>query len=110
MYTGVSLGSTLQFEWDEDKRQEVIAKRGVDILVAALIFEGDVLTKVDDRADYGEVRLISLGMVDGDPYVVVHTERVGVTRLITAWKGGRHERQEYEAGIARRDPPDEGHR
>ena len=98
----------MQFEWDEDKRREVRDKHGVDLLEAALIFEGVTLTKVDNRADYGEVRLISLGLVDGEAYIVVHTERQGVTRLITAWKGGRHDREEYEAGIARRDPPDEG--
>jgi uncharacterized protein len=102
------LGATLQFEWDEDKRREVRDKHGVDLLEAALIFEGVTLTKVDNRADYGEVRLISLGLVDGEPYIVIHTERQGVTRLITAWKGGRHDREEYEAGIARRNPPDEG--
>jgi uncharacterized protein len=102
----VALGATLQFEWDEDKRREVRAKHGVDLLRAALIFEGVTLTKIDNRADYGEVRMISLGMVDGEA-CVVHTDRPGVTRLITAWKGGRHDREQYEAGVARRNPPDE---
>jgi len=98
----------VEFEWDEDKRRKVMSERGVDMLVAALIFEGRVLTKIDARSDYGEMRFISLGLVDGDPFVVVHTERDGVTRLITAWKGGRHERQQYEAGIAGRPAQDEG--
>lgn len=98
----------MDFEWDEAKRLEVIQRRGVDILEAALIFEGDVLTRVDDRADYREARLISLGMVDGEAYVVVHTERNGATRLITAWKGGQLEREQYQAGIAARDKEDEG--
>ena len=40
-----------QFEWDEQKRQEVFDERGVDMLFAALIFEGDILTKIDDRED-----------------------------------------------------------
>ena len=30
--------------------------RGVDMVHAALIFEGRVLTRADDRADYGERR------------------------------------------------------
>jgi uncharacterized DUF497 family protein len=96
------------FEWDENKRQQVIKERGVDMVYAALIFEGEVLTRVDDREDYGEVRLISLGVVDDDCFVVVHTERKGSTRLTTAWKGGRDERAQYEASIARRDQADEG--
>jgi uncharacterized DUF497 family protein len=98
----------LELEWDEEKRKRVIKKHGVDILYAALIFEGAVLTRIDDRANYGEIRKISLGMVGDECFVVVHTERHGITRLITAWKGGRGERSEYEAGIARRDPQDEG--
>lgn len=98
----------MEFEWDEDKRQAVIEKHGVDFLYAALIFEGTVLTRVDDRRDYGEVRLISLGRVGSDCYVVVHTERHGVTRLISAWKGGRDEQRQYEAGLAGGTAPDAG--
>lgn len=101
-------GLPLDLEWDEQKRQDVIGKRGVDILEAALIFEGPVLTRIDDREDYGEVRLISLGLVDGEPYIVVHTERDGLTRLITAWKGGKRERDIYEARVLAGHPQDEG--
>lgn len=100
----------MQFEWDEQKRRQVIRQRDVDILYAALIFESDVLTRLDDRRDYGEERLISLGLVDDECFVVVHTRREGSIRLITAWKGGRDERTEYEAGIARRHKADEGER
>jgi uncharacterized DUF497 family protein len=97
----------LEFEWDETKRQEVILKHGVDMLYAALVFENDVLSRRDDRFEYGEDRVISIGLVDGECFVVVHTERKGVTRLITAWKGGRDDREEYQAGVARRVEKDE---
>jgi uncharacterized protein len=96
------------FEWDETKRQAGIKKHSVDIVYAALIFEGPVLTRIDDRADYGEVRLISVGLIDNECFVVVHTERDETTRLITAWKGGRDERSYHEAGIARADQGDAG--
>jgi uncharacterized protein len=98
----------LEFEWHEQKRRAVIQEHGVDMLYAALIFEQPVLTRVDDRKDYGEVRLISLGMVADECFVVVHTKRKGRTRLITAWKGGRDDRAQYEASIARRAETDEG--
>lgn len=84
------------FEWDEAKRQETLRERGVDILYAALIFEGVTFTRHDDRVDYGEARLISVGLVDDVPYVVVHTERGEITRLITAWKGGRRDYGRYK--------------
>ena len=92
--------------WDEEKRRKVIRERQVDILYAALIFEGDVLTRVDDRRDYGEIRNISLGMIGDECFVVVHTEVDGEMRLITAWKGGRKEREHYKKGVARRHPKD----
>lgn len=97
----------MRLQWDEEKRLRVINERGVDFLYAALIFEGAVLTRVDDRKDYGEERLISLGMIEGEAFVVVHTERDGVTRLITAWKGGRLEYEKYQAGITARHQKDE---
>lgn len=91
----------MEFEWDEDKRLKVIAERRVDMLYAALIFDGPVLTRIDDRRNYGETRFISLGLVDDECFVVVYTRRGNTIRLITAWKGGRDERTQYEEGIAR---------
>lgn len=85
----------MEFEWDEAKRKTVIDEHGVDLLYASQIFE---------------VRLISLGLVGEECFIVVHTEREGATRLITAWKGGRDERSYYEAGIARRGSKNEGGR
>ena len=98
----------MEFEWDEEKRKRVLREHGVDLLYAALIFEGDVLTRIDDRTDYGEVRLISLGMVEDECFCLVHPERSGRTRLITAWKVGHEERAIYQARLARRATGDEG--
>ncbi|OYW81618.1 MAG: hypothetical protein B7Z26_04850 [Asticcacaulis sp. 32-58-5] len=98
----------MRFQWNETKRQAVIKERQVDILYAALIFEGDVLTRVDDRKDYGEERLISMGMVDEEVFVVVYTLRDDEIRLITAWKGGRLEQEQYQTGILKRHQTDEG--
>ncbi|MGJ8527102.1 BrnT family toxin [Maritalea sp.] len=86
----------MQFEYDDAKRRQVYRNHGVDMLYAALIFENEVLTRLDDRKDYSEERYISLGMVDGEPYIVVHTERNDIIRLITAWKGGRNDKKRYE--------------
>lgn len=86
----------MQFDWDEAKRAEIYKKHGVDLLEAALIFENDVLEREDTRRDYGEKRMIALGIADGEAYIVVYTKRDDVCRLITAWKGGQNEREEYE--------------
>ncbi len=89
----------MQFEWDEEKRQETISKRNVDILYAALIFENPFLVTLDDREDYGEKRLVALGHVEGEFFNVVYTQKGDKTRLITAWKAGRNGEKRYKNRI-----------
>ena len=87
----------MEFEWDENKRLLALAKHGVNFEKAALIFRGPVFTRPDSRWDYGEERLISIGMVEGECYAVVHTSRGDVVRIISCWKAGRRHRAEYAA-------------
>ncbi len=89
----------MEFEWNDEKRQINLDKHGVDIFVAALIFEDVTITSEDRRHDYGEVRYKSIGMVGDVCYVVIHTERDGAIRLISAWKGGRRDRRKLEANL-----------
>jgi len=51
----------LQFEWDEDKTAQNLAKHGVSFLAAAEIFANEIIERIDDREDYGELRFIALG-------------------------------------------------
>jgi uncharacterized DUF497 family protein len=60
------------------------------------MFDGPVLTQIDTRNDYGETRHISTGKVGEDFYVLVHTTRSGVIRLVTAWRAGRRARRRYQ--------------
>ena len=87
----------MEFEWDEDKRREVLAKHGIDFTAAAAIFAGPVLTRIDGRREYGETRQVSIGTIGDRFIVVVHTDRNGRKRLISAWEGGRFEREQYQA-------------
>mgnify|MGYP000923945905 CR=1 FL=1 len=59
---------------------------------AAQIFLGRVLTQVDDREDYGEVRIKAIGEVDGIVLVVIYTDRDDVRWIISARKANRKER------------------
>ena len=52
----------MQFEWDENKRRANIRQHGIDFLDAALAFESDTIEWIDDREDYGEERMIALGL------------------------------------------------
>jgi uncharacterized DUF497 family protein len=91
----------MRFEWDETKRRANIRKHGVDFVRAALIFENAVLTRRDTRRDYGEDRYISLGMIETECSVLVWTERQESRRIISAWKGGQDDREEFRKRISR---------
>jgi uncharacterized protein len=84
------------FQWDEEKSAANAVKHGISSLQAAQIFRGRLLTRPDDRKDYGEQRFIALGALDGVVLRVVFTERDGDIRLISAWRAGKHDRKIYE--------------
>jgi uncharacterized DUF497 family protein len=85
----------MNFTFDAAKRAEVLEKHRVDMLYAALIFDGPCLTWVDNRKDYGEVRNISIGMVDDDCFIVVHTAH-------HCMEGGLNDREKYQKHLAGR--------
>ncbi len=88
----------MQFEWDEQKNKANITKHGISFEKAKGIFEGNTLTMIDDRYDYGELREISIGMVESVLVLtVVHTDTAaGKIRLISARKANKRERKRYE--------------
>lgn len=100
----------MDFEWDEAKRLANLEKHGVDFRVAAFIFEGPVCEAPDGREDYGEERLKAVGRDGEATYIVVYTWRGERRRIISAWKAGRHERQQYEKLLAGRSEGDESPR
>jgi uncharacterized DUF497 family protein len=50
---------------------------------------------IDMRIDYGEERVILLGSHDGDILYVAYTERGDRTRIISARRATKHERDRY---------------
>ena len=58
------------------------------------------MTRVDDRFDYGEVRQITTGSIEGVVVVtLIHTDRHGRMRIISARPASSRERKLYEAAI-----------
>lgn len=85
------------FEWDTAKNKANVTKHGISFEEAALIFSGKVLSAIDKRFDYGEVRFQSIGNIEGVVCVVViHTDRNNKIRIISARLANKNERQRYE--------------
>jgi uncharacterized protein len=91
------------FEWDEEKNRSNIRKHGVGFQTAIRIFEGSVLSWVDERAGYGEMRYHTIGQIEGIAFLaVIHTDRAGRTRIISARLANRRERKRYDEEIRKR--------
>jgi uncharacterized protein len=60
------------------------------------VFSGRCVTFEDDRFDYGEERLITLGLLAGRLVVIAHTRRDKGMRIISMRKGNRREQEIYQ--------------
>lgn len=84
-----------EYEWDEEKRIINLAKHGFDFADAWRVLEGDIkLTIQDIKHSQTECRMMTIGMYDDITCVVIiHTDRNGVTRIISF----RHANKKEEA-------------
>lgn len=65
----------MRFLWDRRKSETNLTRRGFDFAFATLIFDGPTVERTHDRQDYGEKRVIALGIADDIPLTVVYTDR-----------------------------------
>ena len=83
---------------DEAKNQANIRKHSIDFRDAVRVFDKPTLEREDSRQDYDEMRVNSVGDLDGLLVVnVTHTDRDGRTRLISARSATTAERNAYRA-------------
>lgn len=88
----------MNFEWDAAKAAKNLAKHGVSFAEAALVFADPRRLTVGDTRHTTEIRENTTGLVAEVLVVTVtHTDRNGVTRLISARPASRQERNRYYA-------------
>lgn len=81
--------------FDPAKRGATLAARGLDFADAEIVFEGLVFEFVDERIDYGEVRITTVGLLHGRMVVVVWTERGNDRHVISMRKANDREQRRY---------------
>jgi uncharacterized DUF497 family protein len=93
----------VRFTWDPDKSDANLAARGLDFEFATLIFAGPTLEREDTRRDYGERRMVAVGLAQGIALTVAYTDRSGdpdlERRIISARRSNRRERKAYEDAL-----------
>ncbi len=81
---------------DPSKRKWTLAERGLDLEIdGAEVLAGRTLTHEDDRFDYGETRLITIGFLNGRMVVMVWTPRDGAAHVISMRKANDREQKTY---------------
>ena len=85
----------MEFTWDEEKSRRNEVERGLPFRIAPAMFEGPTVEMIDERFDYGEERIISMGQVGASVLVCVYTEHGDVRRIISLRAATRRECDEY---------------
>lgn len=81
--------------WDEAKRRRNIKVHGLDFKGCEVIWDNFTVTREDIRQAYGEKRLVTFGILEGAPVVMVHTERRAGSHVISLRKAEKHEARYY---------------
>ena len=85
------------YEWDQAKNRSNFAKHGLDFADAEQVLTGPSVTFADSRIDYGEERLLTLGLLVGRVVIIAHAPRADhITRIISMRKANRREQKIYQ--------------
>ena len=99
----ITIGESVEFEWDERKNRENIRKHGLDFTDARIVFDNPLLASIDTREDYGEDRWRGIGTAMGRTVVVIFTmPRPEIARIISFRKATKTERRWFEQEVARK--------
>ncbi|WP_315247244.1 BrnT family toxin [Pseudomonas fragi] len=85
----------MRITYDIIKRNKTLLEQGLDFADAKTVFSGHHLTAEDSRQDYGEVRLISIGLLKERMVVLVWTPRGADRRIISMRKANEREQALY---------------
>ena len=88
------------FEWDDKKAAENLIKHGVSFSEASTVFADPLSRTILDPLHSEKKRdsLSSANRACNTPWVVVHTYRGEVIRIISARTATSRERRDYERG------------
>lgn len=89
----------MKLEWDEKKRSKSFTERKLDFADIASIDWETALTVEDTRADYGEVRYVTMTKIKGRLCVFAWCWRNGNLRVISLRKTKAKERSKYEKAL-----------
>ena len=96
----------MQFDFDPGKDATNLSKHGVSLADAAELSWDAALVWIDDRADYGEVRMVALAPIGDMLFFVAFVDREPVRRIISLRRANRREVTHYVKAIQENQPED----
>jgi uncharacterized protein len=81
--------------FDPAKRDATLRDRNLDFADAVKVFAGPVLSGRDDRKDYGETRIVTVGYLDSRMMIIVWTQRDDARHIISMRKANDREKARY---------------
>jgi len=91
----------MDFEWDDRKAAQNVAKPGVPFEYAVRVFlDPHRLDSEDTRRDYSEHRRLTPGKIEGRLLAIAYTPRGRVIRLISARKANEREQRMYDETLS----------
>ena len=85
----------MRIEFDPAKDASNQEKHGLSLAVASALDWDEALVWVDDRYEYGELRMIALAPDTGILYYVAFVDRDDARRIISLRKANRREVKHY---------------
>ena len=85
----------MMFTFDPPKRDKTLAERGLDFADAPEVFAGVTVDIPDERVDYGETRIITVGHLRGRIVVIVWTPRDSGRHIISMRKANDREQARF---------------
>ena len=76
----------MRYLWDETKRQANLSKHGLDFADAKMVFAGPMVLFEDSRENYGEQRMIGIGLLETLVVLIIHAESDDTIRIISMRK------------------------
>jgi uncharacterized protein len=85
----------VEISYDPAKRNLTWQNRGIDFEDAITVFDGLQMTQIDDRAEYGEVRYQTFGLLNDRLVVIVWISTERGRRIISMRKCNGREQVRY---------------
>ena len=85
----------MKITFDPAKRASTLRDRSLDFADAAEVFTGKALNIPDERLDYGEVRIVTVGSLRGRMVIVVWTPRGSARHVISMRKANDREKTRF---------------